>query len=815
MLTKIIKITFKKSEKYFAFVFLAVFLSLFSYILWNNIVLSVKDYLKSQIKPIVWGDLVLSWKDDLKDLNYFKKYEKDFEIAKNINISSTIFDKNKNPTLVSLVYRTSNFPFYNQFEYKTISSSWSLIVNQAIYDKFGDNIEILWQNYRVSAIISKSPLSGISMNNVQNTIYLPISDFDTKLNSTNSRLEYKYFLKFRWAENKTILQNIKDDKTLSEFRKTTLDDRNENISNITDRFYVFINFFNLVVFVLTFFIIILSLETFFKKIKNTIGLLNIFWLKKSKIFFYNFVILWALFVVSFLLAYLLNIVVIKYFSLKYDFFSVKTEVFYRWLLISFVLLIVWVFSPFYKILKSDIWSMLKDDSNFSNFSYFDYFLYLLLIFSWFLAINLISGIGAFDSLLYSFIFVFVIALFYVIIEYGLKLLFRLIYGKVKSKVDRFSPSQEWQKENDRFSPLQEWQGKDFYTFDAIRSTIKPGNVSFLIIFSSIISFLSIFVFYVFSGSFLSYLQNITQDSKDTFVINAQWKDLKTIKKYLNDDEIYEIVTLRIKKINGQTLEQYLKTPKVWREFGREFFSTTKNLDNKILSWDKLQLWWVSVDSEFANSLWLKLWDEIVFSVAWLEKTLKVQNFREAVRNGSNPFFYFMLDSRDFEKYPKNYILSYKSSIKPKDLDNTLSKEVWNYLTFIKTKEIIDIVIGIAKQILLVVYFCLFYIFIFSFISFVVSVWFLFTFKTKKVVLLNILWGDLFRLKKAVNLEFLYLIFIWFMVSFVFGSIFLGVIFYFVKYFTLSLISYAIWFTIILVLFLIMSVYLIIRNRKLI
>jgi hypothetical protein len=59
----------------------------------------------------------------LKDLNYFKKYEKDFEIAKNINISSTIFDKNKNPTLVSLVYRTSNFPFYNQFEYKTISSS--------------------------------------------------------------------------------------------------------------------------------------------------------------------------------------------------------------------------------------------------------------------------------------------------------------------------------------------------------------------------------------------------------------------------------------------------------------------------------------------------------------------------------------------------------------------------------------------------------------------------------------------------------------------------------------------------------------------
>jgi hypothetical protein len=53
----------------------------------------------------------------------------------------------------------------------------------------------------------------------------------------------------------------------------------------------------------------------------------------------------------------------------------------------------------------------------------------------------------------------------------------------------------------------------------------------------------------------------------------------------------------------------------------------------------------------------------------------VVNFREAVRNGTNPFFFFQLDSGDFEKYPKNYILSYKESEKQKNIENILYKEV--------------------------------------------------------------------------------------------------------------------------------------------
>lgn len=789
MLSKITKITLKTWEKYFVFVFLAVFLSLFSYILGNNIVLSVKDYLQEQIKPLVGWDMVLSNREDLDESAFREKYENTFEIAKNISINSTLFDENKNPNLVELVYHTPNYPFYNQFEYEIINQSGSLIVNQATLDKYGKNIEILWKNYQVKGIIKKSPIWDISLYANQNTLYLPIDQFDANLNASNSRLEYNYYLLFQWEYDERYKEILSNDVLLKDFRVRSLNDRNDYISDTTDRFYVFINFFNLVVFVLTFFIVILSLETFFKKIKGTLWLLNIFGLQKKKIFLYNFIVLFFVFFVGFILAYLLNVWIMSLLTTQYDFFQSKLESFYKWFWVTIILLLVGIFSPMYKIFKSDISALLKDEGNFSHFNFTDYVVYLWLIFSWFLWVNLISGISMFESFLYSFLFIFIIVLFYVWIEKILHKNFSFFFLNAKNKFF-----------------------KNFYIFDAIRSTIKPGNVSFLIIFSGIISFISIFIFYVFSGSFLSYLGNITQSSNDTFVINVQKDDLQTVEKYFSSDEIFEIVTLRIQQINGKTLQEFLWQEKVPRQFWREFSSTTKDLENKILSWEKLSVWWVSVDREFASELWLKIWDEITFTVAGLEKTLKVVNFREAVRNGTNPFFYFQLDVSDFEKYPKNYIISYKESEKPQNLENTLSKELGNHLTFIKTREIVEIVINIANKILIVVYVCLSYIFIFSFLSFIVSLSFLSTFKTAKIKLLNILWWKKESLVSALSFEFWYLVCIWLLFSILFWSLFLLILFYFIKYFSLHLFSYFIWIMILLWLFMVMIWFVYLKNK---
>lgn len=790
MNTKILKIIFLNWKSYLVFVFFATFLSLFSYILWNNIVFWVQDYLKSQIKPILSWDLTISSNDEIINENDILKYQDKFEIAKTISLNSTIFDLEKNSSLVEVNYHTNNFPFYDSFAFDTINNSWSLIVDKKIYERFGNEIEVLWKKYLVKWIIKSSFLTDVSIYSNSSRIYLPIEDFNKELNSNNSRINYKYYLKFRWGYDVSMFEIIKNDETLDSYRIRTVEDRDESIWNITDRFYLFINFFNLVIFVLTFFIIILALETFFKKIKWTIWLLNIFWVKKSKIFFYSLFSLWIVFTLAFLTSYILNIFAINLLNSYYDIFKFYDSSVIKWLLITIFLLIIWIFSPFYKIFKSKIWDLLNDKSNFSNFSVLDYFVYLFLIFFWFIWVNIISWIWVFYWTLYSLLFLTFVFIFYILIEKSLNFNFKFL-----SKIISFK--------------------SNFYFFDAIRSTIKPWNVSFLVVFSWIVSFLSIFIFFVFSWSFLNYLNKLTNDSNDTFIINVQQNDIDKINKYFNEEEKYEIVTLRIESINSKSLQEFLNVKNVPRQFSREFFSTTKNLPNKVLKWDKLTSSWVSVDIEFAKELWLNIWDEITFSVAWLEKTLRVQNFREALRDWTSPFFYFMLYKDDFVKFPKNYIISYKSKDKEKNLEFTLYKEVWPHISFIDTKDIIAIVIDVSEKILIVVYTCLFYVFIFSFLSFIVSISFLKSFKIYKLKILNILWWEKRLLIRYLNIEYVYLVLVSFFISIIFWSIFLYFIFYFVKIISFSYLSYFYWILILLSLIFVLYIYLYFSNRKII
>lgn len=786
---KIFKIIFLSWKKYLLFVFISTFLSLFSYILGNNIVLWVQDYLLSQIRPILSWDLVISWNQDLKDENYLEKYKNNFEIAKTITTNTTLFDKDKKSSLVELVYVTPNYPFYNSFTFDTLNESWSLIVDKKIYDRFWKDVEIFWVKYNVKWTITSTLLWDFSIYWNSLRIYIPIENFDNnKLNISNSRLSYKFHFKFLWDYDETLFEKIKNDENFKSYRIRTIEDRDENIWNITDRFYLFINFFNLVVFVLTFFIIILSLETFFKKIKTTIWLLNIFWMKKVKIFFYSFFVLMIIFLFSFLVSYLLNFIFINILNNYYNFFKVYDIALLKWLLVTFVLLFVWVFSPFYKIFKAKIKDLLDDNSNFSNFNIFDYIIYLFLIFSWFSIISYISSLPLNDSIFYSWAFVLLITLFYIFVVVILKVLFL------------------W------FNFFNFFR-KNFYSYDAIRSTIKPWNVSFLVVFSSLISFVSIFIFFVFSWSFLSYLWTITQNSNDTYILNVQQKDLETINKYFSEDEIFEIVTLRIREINWVALKDYLWVEETPRKFSREFFSTTKYLDNRIVLWNNLTSSWVSVDEEFAKELWLKIWDEIKFSSAWLEKKLIVQNFREALRDWTNPFFYFQLYKGDFENFPKNYIISYSSAKKPENIEYTLWKEIWDYISFISTKEIIEIILDVSFKVLFVVYTCLLYVFVFSFLSFVVSISFLKSFKIFKLKILNILWWNKNKLINWLSLEYIYLVFIWLLISIWFWSVAIYFIFYFVKILKINYLYYSYWILILLFLLFLTCLYLFFSNNK--
>ncbi len=785
MFLKFVKILFFKEKKYFFFVFFAVLLSLFSYLLWNNVVSWVKNYLQEETKPILWADIVISHDSDF-DIDFLDDYIGYFEEAKTIEIDSTIFDKQK-PFLYEFVYYSEKYPFYGSLDYDNISKTGSILVDQKTYDIFWDYIKIFDDNFLVKWIIKDSPLTEISIYSNNNKIYIPLNKFNSNLNKNNSRLDYKYYLNFKWDYSSEIALKVKDLSENNNYRATLLTDRQDSIWEITDRFYLFINFFNLIIFLLTFFIVILSLESFFKKNKSNFWLLNIFWLTKTRIFLFLFLSLSLLFLIAFLFSVFLNYLILYFLNSSFSFIVFDYDSFLKWIYITIVLLLVGIFLPFYKIFKSNISWLINDNSDFSNFWYIDYIAYLFLIFLWFFLINFISWISILFSLIYSFVIVFLVLIFYIFITFILKLFYKNFFSKIKN----------------------------FYIFDSVRSTVKPWNVSFLIIFSSIISFISIFVFFVFSWSFLNYLNNITSDSNDMFVLNAWKTDLPVIEEYLEKDEIYEIINLRINSINNTDLKDYLWVEEVSREFSREFFSTTKDLDVAIVEGSELISWYVSVDREFWDRLWVEIWDIIEFDVAWLTKKLEIINFREAVRSWTNPFFFFQLHKSDFENYPKNYILSYKQSEKQDDLAQVLSLKTNSSLSFIDTKEIIDIVINVANQILKVVYFALFYVFLFSIISFLVSLFFLKKFKESKIYLLNILWWKFSNLIIWLKFEYFYLIIIWLFFSIIFWSITLFFIFSFIDYFGISLYYYFAWIILLLSLFLVLTllIYFVLKIKK--
>jgi predicted lysophospholipase L1 biosynthesis ABC-type transport system permease subunit len=291
-------------------------------------------------------------------------------------------------------------------------------------------------------------------------------------------------------------------------------------------------------------------------------------------------------------------------------------------------------------------------------------------------------------------------------------------------------------------------------------------------------------------------------------------DIDVTREYFTDEEIYTITPLRILQVNGVAISDYSNS--IWareRQFSREYLSTTRNMDSDIISWNPISTDWVSVDEEFALELWVTLWDRILFSSAWLEKLLTIENIRKAVRSGSNPFFYFSLFEPDFESYPKRYFVSYKSENKTQNIQFEYSEAVGWDVVFINAKEIIEIVLDVAQKVLLIIYFCLAYVTIFSFLTFIVSISFLRSFKLGKLKLMHILWGQKNNLELAVTGEYIYLMFFWLIISLVLWTLALWALEYYVEYFTLDTSSYIQWLLLVFWLLWLMSLYLFLIKKS--
>jgi hypothetical protein len=369
-----------------------------------------------------------------------------------------------------------------------------------------------------------------------------------------------------------------------------------------------------------------------------------------------------------------------------------------------------------------------------------YFLFLLLIIFF---ISYFSWVSITFSLLVSFWFISFLLIIIFILNNLLLLIFDLIKNKIK---------------------------KNFYLFDSIRSTIKPWNLSIIIIISTFVSISWFVIFSTFSNWFIDFLNKNIKWQIDTFVININDNDLDLIKENFDKSEYYEIIRSRILTINWKKLKEHLWVEEVSWRYTREFNTTTKPLLELIEKWREIKSWEVWVDEEFANWLWINIWDKIKFLVLGIEKELLVTQIRKAERNWVSPFFYFNFYEKDFEWFSKNYFLSYNSKEKWENFNLEISKKLGDEVTFISIWDLIDKIKDISLYILYFVYIILLYIAFFSIITFSVSISFLKSFKKSKIEIYNKFGWYKNKLNKAMFYEYFYLILLWLFISIIFSFI---------------------------------------------
>ena len=738
---KIFKILFLSSKKSFFFISFIIFLSIFSFIFSWSIIYSVEKYIQDSSKDLIWADITISSRqaDLLKEESYIRKNYKS-EISKKISFQTSIFSKNK-PSLYSINYIEENYPFYWNFEKIEVNNLWDLIVSKKVYDKFKDNeLEILWKNYKIKSYLKESFLADFNPF-WWNDIYINLKEFDEKAINKLSRVNYSILLKT------DEVWKISKDKRFDDFRVNNEESSNNTLNEITDRLNLFIQIFYQIIILLAFFIVIINFESYFRKIIKNIKIINILWLSNYKIIINFFIIFIIIAFSSSLIAYILVYFIFE--SIGFTSLQMDISLLYKSILISFLIVLSWSFLNLIKLKATSI-NNFRKENYYKNFKVYiiSYFIFLVFIL---FSISYFSGVKILSSIIVSISFVIFSIILILLLNYIIKKVFNLIKKPIR---------------------------KNFYIYDAFRSTVKPWNLSILIVFSTLISLSWFIIFSIFSNSFIDFLNKASSWKIDTFVININSEDIKKIGTKLEKDEYFEIINSRISKINGKNLKNHFNSNFVSRRFTREFFITTRNLDENIESGKKIDTWEVWLDKDFAKDLWIKIWDKIEFIVLWIKKELIVSQIRKTNIDWVTPFFYFNFYEEDFKWFGKNYFLSYNSKEKAKNFNLELAKVLWNQASFIDVWAIVEKIRWISEYVLYFVYIILAYISIFSIICFIVSINFLKWFKKEKIRIYKKFWWIKEKMLKANFYEYMYLIILWFVISAIMWLLISVTVFYF-------------------------------------
>lgn len=752
MYKKLIKIFIWNNISNFLLIIFAISLSLTWFLVSDNLAINVQNLIWNDAKPLLWWDIKIESTQELnkEQLNYLENLEKEKKIILSTKIQtySTITNNENNPDLVSLLFIDKKYPLY--WEFDVIDKTKWVFVTQNIQDLFVKNnqIEVYWKVYNIWWIINKIPDSWLNLFDDWKKIVLELQEFN-KLNLDKlwARINRDYLIKVNNSNDfEKILWDIKESELFSSLRINDYTKWWDMFSNIFSELNKFIKYIFIISFILTILILFLSVESFYLSNKKEFSILRILGLKNINLIYFNVFLFLLISIICLLITVLVSEIIfyiIRTFELSKDFYIDKISILKTSVL---WIMILWlsVTLPLFKFLSNNPLTWLKE--NFLQiFSKKEIFMEILLILIGIILIYLLIIWDLLSAIFFTFILFISIFTISIIIKYILN----YIYWK-----SRFL------------------KNKNFTIYDSIRNTIKPWNLSILISFGYIISFTSLLFISIISLNFLDKINIDLNNNNNIYVININENDIENIdSKY--KEESYSIILWRILSINDIDLKDHIWESWESRRFTREFNITDNDLENiKILKWNKIKSWEVSVDDDFAKSLNLKIWDRIKFFIYWIEKTLIVSNIRQSVQTSIQPFFYFQVYKEDFSNFPKKYFLS--TFIPPSEIKkfkNDFLEKTWNNISFIELDLILKDVKSISKKVFVIIQVLFIYIFVFCTISLIVSILFLIPFKKKKSKLYKTLWASEIFIKKNNLFEYIYLQSLSFIISIIISTSF--------------------------------------------
>lgn len=739
--------------------FLTLIFSMSIIALVDSVIKNINNEISSQAKPLLWWDIQIESSKKLSTWQneYINNLSKKYNFQKQDLIQFyTNFSNWNSSKLVKIIWITKQYPFYGKIDViKNINNieSW-IFLDQETFDNFATDSKIkIWETeFEINGILANDAFASVNIFDWWRTILIPINLLSqTKLTDFGSRISYRILLKVPDnISSKEIATSINNnDLFLNQAQITNSESRLQQLNNTLSAIRIFLVIVIASILILTCVVIVTTIITYFIKNSHMLALLQLMWLTQKKIYIFLLLFLILLILFSWSLSYLFSnfiFVIIRSYELTNSWILYNNSI-YIWLIVWLIILLSSSIPLIYNNINLSAISQLKNASTWNVLQWSSItsitIQYLWLCLAWFIII--------WDIYIWWAIILSLTLIIYIVINIT-KYILKIWYKFAKKN--------------------------NFITFDAIRSTVNLWNKSTLFIWAFLLSFISLIVVSTIGKSISNKLVIDNNNQPWIFVLNIT-PDKKNLIPQNEQKNIFDTILVRITKINKIDLSEYLQIKNIsseWNEYTREFNATTQiDQNEKIVNWNKLKNWWISLDEKFAKDLWLELWDTVSINLQWRDFDLNVINFRQTNRTNQWPFFYIKLDSKQFENAPKTYFWS--KSIKSWESLENIKQDIinllWPQVSFIEVGKILTIIKDITNKLLVAVNSLIYIIIIFAVMVSIMTIYQSTLLKTNKTILYHLSWATKSRIIKNSIYEYSYIFIIicilswiiWFWISY--------------------------------------------------